>query len=51
VTEQFVFYWCVQWKVEVNGESVFGISTKAPIYANMRGLEKEVSFNLMKPTM
>jgi hypothetical protein len=30
VTEQFVFYWCVQWKVEVNGESVFGISTKAP---------------------
>jgi hypothetical protein len=22
--------------VEVNGESVFGISTKAPIYANMR---------------
>jgi hypothetical protein len=27
-------------KVEVNGESVFGISTKAPIYANMRGLEK-----------
>jgi hypothetical protein len=37
-------------KVEVNGESVFGISTKA-IYL-MRGLErKEVSFNLMKPIM
>jgi hypothetical protein len=28
VTEQFVFYWCPE-KVEVNGESVFGISTKA----------------------
>jgi hypothetical protein len=43
-----LFFGVVSEKVEVNGESVFGISTKAPIYANMRGLEK-VSFNLMKP--
>jgi hypothetical protein len=42
VTEQFVFFIGVSSeKVEVNGESVFGISTKAPIYANMRGLERK----------
>jgi transcription elongation GreA/GreB family factor len=41
VTEQFVFFIGVSSeKVEVEGETVFGISTKAPIYANMRGLEK-----------
>jgi hypothetical protein len=28
VTEQFVFYWCVQWKVEVNGESVLVFQPK-----------------------
>jgi hypothetical protein len=45
VTEQFVFFIGVSSeKVEVNGESVFGISTKAPIYANMRGLEKGSKF-------
>jgi hypothetical protein len=49
VTEQFVFIGVSSEKVEVNGESVFGIST-CPIYANM-GIRKEVSFNLMKPTM
>jgi hypothetical protein len=38
VTEQFVFFIVSSEKVEVNGESVFGISTKA-IYAN-EGLEK-----------
>lgn len=31
-------------KVEVNGEVFFGISTKAPIYANMIGLQKGDSF-------
>jgi hypothetical protein len=48
VTEQFVFYIGVSSeKVSVNDETVFGISTKAPIYASMRGLEKgnEFQFN------
>ncbi|MEZ7498155.1 hypothetical protein QO200_05320 [Flavobacterium sp. Arc3] len=45
VTEQFVFFIGVSSeKVEVDGETVFGISTKAPIYANMRGLEKGSTF-------
>ena len=45
VTEQFVFFIGVSSeKVEVDGDTVLGISTKAPIYANMRGLEKGSKF-------
>lgn len=45
VTEQFVFFIGVSSeRVEVDGKTVFGISTKAPIYANMRGLEKGNKF-------
>jgi len=45
VTEQFIFFIGVSSeRVEVDGVTVFGISTKAPIYANMRGLEKGNKF-------
>ena len=45
VTDKMTFYICVSIEeFEVDGKSLFGISTKAPIYANMRGLEKGKSF-------
>lgn len=45
VTDQLTFFIGVSSeKVEVDGETFFGISTKAPIYANMIGLQKENSF-------
>lgn len=44
-TDQFTFFIGVSSEnVEVDGESFFGISTKAPLYANMKGLEKGNSF-------
>ena len=45
VTDQLTFFIGVSSeKVEVDGETFFGISTKAPIYANMVGLQKGDSF-------
>lgn len=45
VTDKLTFYICVSIEeFEVDGNSLFGISTKAPIYVNMRGLEKGKSF-------
>ena len=45
VTDQLTFFIGVSSeKVEVNGEQFFGISTKAPIYANMEGLAKGATF-------
>ena len=45
VTDQRTFFIGVSSeKVEVNGEDFFGISTKAPIYANMEGLAKGATF-------
>ena len=45
VTEEISFFIGVSSeKVEVSGEEFFGISTKAPIYANMKGLEKGSKF-------
>ena len=44
-TEKITFFIGVSSeKVEVLGEEFFGISTKAPIYANMKGLEKGDKF-------
>ena len=45
VTDQFTFFIGISSeKVEIDGETIFCISTKAPIYASMKGLEKEKSF-------
>lgn len=45
VTDQITFFIGVSSeKVEVDGNTIFGISTKAPIYANMVGLKKGSSF-------
>ena len=45
VTETFIFFIGVSSeKVDVDGVEVFGMSTRAPIYANMRGLEKGSKF-------
>lgn len=45
VTNQITFFIGVSSeKVEVDGQVVFGISTKAPIYANMVGLKKGGAF-------
>lgn len=45
VTEEITFFIGVSSeKVEVSGEEFFGISTKAPIYANMKGLENGSKF-------
>lgn len=45
ITDQLTFFIGVSSeKVEVDGEMIFGISTKAPIYANMVGLQKGGSF-------
>jgi hypothetical protein len=46
VTDKLTFYICVSIeKFEVQGHPLFGISTKAPIYESMRGLEKGASFS------
>lgn len=46
VTERFVFFIGVSSeKVELDGETIFGISTRAPIYANMKGLQKGSAFH------
>lgn len=46
VTDRMTFYICVSIEAfEVAGQALFGISTKAPIYASMRGLEKGASFS------
>ena len=45
VTDKMTFFICVSVEqIEVEGNSIFGISTKAPIYAAMRGLSKESDF-------
>lgn len=45
VTEEITFFIGVSSeKVEVSGEEFFGISTKAPIYTSMKGLEKGSKF-------
>lgn len=45
VTEQFVFFIGVSSEsIEVNGKPIFGISTKAPLYAKMQGLKKGNDF-------
>jgi sorbitol-specific phosphotransferase system component IIA len=46
VSDKLTFYICVSIeKIEVQGQPIFGISTKAPIYASMRGLKKGDSFS------
>lgn len=45
VTDKMTLYICVSIEsFEVNGHALFGISTKTPIYASMRGLEKGKTF-------
>lgn len=45
VTKEITFFIGVSSeKVEVDGETFFGISTKAPIYQNMEGLKKGDKF-------
>lgn len=46
VTDQRIFFISTSIEqVEVNGQSVFGISLKAPIYGNMKGKKKGESFS------
>lgn len=46
VTETFTFFIGVSSeKVEVDGKEIFGMSTLAPIYKNMKGLNKRDTFN------
>lgn len=46
VTNQRTFFIAVSTeKVEIDGQEVFGISTKAPIYAAMEGLKKSDTFS------
>ena len=46
VTDKLTLYICVSIeKFEVQEQTLFGISTKAPIYAAMRGLEKGSTFS------
>ncbi|MCG9790979.1 hypothetical protein [Flavobacterium algicola] len=41
VTDKITIYICVSIEeIEVEGKAIFGISTRAPIYAAMRGLKK-----------
>lgn len=45
VTDQLTFFIGVSSeKVEIEGQQFFGISTKAPIYTSMKGLQKGSSF-------
>lgn len=45
ITDKMNFFIAVSSeKVEIDGETVFGISTKAPIYSVMQGLEKDNEF-------
>ncbi|AWG23140.1 hypothetical protein FFWV33_17195 [Flavobacterium faecale] len=45
ITDKLTLYICVSIEqIEVDGHTIFGISTRAPIYAAMRGLEKGQSF-------
>lgn len=46
ITDKLTLYICVSIEqIEVQGQTIFGISTKAPIYAAMRGLEKGSKFS------
>lgn len=46
VTDKLTLYICVSIEqIEVDGQLIFGISTRAPIYAAMRGLEKGKTFH------
>ena len=46
VTDKLTLYICVSIEqIEVQGQTLFGISTKAPIYVAMRGLEKGSKFS------
>lgn len=45
VTDHLIFFIAVSSeKVEVDGKTIFGISTKAPIYAGMKDLKKGDNF-------
>ncbi len=45
VTDQITFFIGISSdKIEIDGETIFGISTKAPIYRSMEGLQKGNSF-------
>ena len=45
VTDQLTFFIGISSeKTEINNETIFGISTKAPIYKGMEGLQKGNSF-------
>ncbi|WP_418263188.1 hypothetical protein [Flavobacterium faecale] len=45
VTDKLILYICVSIEqIEVQGEILYGISTKAPIYAAMRGLKNGDNF-------
>ncbi len=45
VTDQLAFFIGISSdKIEIDGETIFGISTKAPIYRSMEGLQKGNSF-------
>ncbi|MFT5715787.1 MAG: putative Fe-S cluster-containing protein [Flavobacterium sp.] len=45
VTDQLIFFIGISSeKVEIEGVTIVGISTRAPIYANMKGLQKGSSF-------
>jgi hypothetical protein len=45
ITNKMTFYICVSIEnFEVAGKDFFGMSYKAPLYAEMRGLKKESSF-------
>jgi hypothetical protein len=45
VTGQLIFFIGISIeKVEIDGATIVGISTRAPIYASMKGLQKESAF-------
>ena len=51
VTNKFIFFIGISSeKIEIDGETIVSVSTKAPIYANMMGLQKgnEFQFNETK---
>ncbi len=51
VTDKLTFFISISGeKIEIDGETIIGISTRAPIYASMRGLEKGSSFTFNETT-
>jgi hypothetical protein len=50
-TDQLTFFIAISSdKFEIDGEIIVGISTKAPIYASMKGLQKGSSFKFNETT-